>query len=152
MWAHYAQQHRGVVLGFRTDIDEDSCLTMLEPVRYTDARPSFYQPIYDLTALDPSFSVTDVANIRRTLALSKSTHWMYEEELRVVIPNGIAADQPARFSKFFPKELCEMYLGCRIDGCFREEITGAAKSVNPDITIFDTIPDKATYAMTFAPA
>ncbi|MEN5084020.1 DUF2971 domain-containing protein [Bosea sp. TWI1241] len=151
MWAHYAQQHRGVVLGFRTDIEEDSCLMMLEPVRYTDTRPNFYQPIYDLSALDPSFSLNDVADIRRTLALSKSTHWMYEEELRVVLPNGVAADQPARFSKFFPKELCEMYLGCRMDSCFRAEIMEAAKSINSDIAIFDARPDKATYAMTFAP-
>jgi len=44
-----------------------------------------------------------------------------------------------------------MYLGCRMDSCFRTEIMEAAKSVNSDIAIFDARPDKNTYAMTFAP-
>lgn len=44
MWAHYAEKHRGVVLGFRPDCERDSFLRLLEPVRYNDAPPLFYEP------------------------------------------------------------------------------------------------------------
>ena len=38
MWAHYAEQHRGGVLGFLPDVARDSMLTQIEPVAYSDRR------------------------------------------------------------------------------------------------------------------
>jgi hypothetical protein len=40
MWAHYAEQHRGAVLGFLPDIARDSMLTQIMPVTYRERRPS----------------------------------------------------------------------------------------------------------------
>ncbi len=44
MWSHYADAHRGVVFGFKPDAARDSFLCLLEPVTYSDIRPSFYKP------------------------------------------------------------------------------------------------------------
>jgi hypothetical protein len=152
MWAHYAQQHRGVVLGFRPDIERDSFLAILEPVQYTDARPTFYKPIDDMIENNGIFTPSNVAKLRHALFHSKSTHWSYEEELRVVIPREVPVGQSATFLRFYPHKLCEMYLGCRVDGTFRSEIMAAAKALNSSIAIFDARPDKASYALNFEPA
>jgi hypothetical protein len=42
MWSHYADQHRGAVLGFHPDGTRDSWLCQLEPVNYSDVRPRFF--------------------------------------------------------------------------------------------------------------
>ena len=43
MWAHYAESHRSVVLGFKPDLEKDSFLRLLEPVTYSDILPSFFK-------------------------------------------------------------------------------------------------------------
>jgi len=56
MWAHYAQQHRGVVLGFRPDIERDSFLAIAKPVHYTDTRSTFYKPLDEMIAKNLPFT------------------------------------------------------------------------------------------------
>jgi hypothetical protein len=152
MWAHYAQQHRGVVLGFRPDFKRDSILAITKPVRYRDTRPTFYRPVEDMIAIGAVFTENDLTEFRNSLIYSKSTHWSYEEELRIDIPHGVPVGQSATFLSFYPSELCEMYLGVRVDEAFRAEITTAARDLNPDIKIFDTRLQQESYALAFEPA
>jgi hypothetical protein len=149
MWAHYPQQHRGVVLGFRPDVERDSFFRLLKPVRYTDTRPTFYEAIDNFNATDVAPTENEVSELVDTLILSKSTHWSYEEELRIVDPHGVPPEQSASFLNFYPNELCEMYLGCRADLAFRSEIMAAARKLNSDVAIFDSRPGKASYALAF---
>nr|WMC94773.1 DUF2971 domain-containing protein [Aminobacter aminovorans] len=149
MWAHYAQQHRGVVLGFRPDREKDSILALTKPVRYTDTRPTFYGPIEAMIASDAVVTFDDLTGFRDGLIYSKSTHWSYEEELRIDIPHGVPSGQPAIFLSYYPTELCEIYLGVRVDEPFRAEVVAAARGVNPDIVIFDARLEKDSYALTF---
>ena len=72
------------------------------------------------------FSENDMTEFRNSLIYSKSTHWSYEEELRIDIPDGVPVGQSATFLNFHPSELCEMYLGGRMDDSFRSEIIAAA--------------------------
>ena len=76
----------------------------------------------------------------------------YEEELRIDIPSGIPVGQEATFLKFYPSELVEIYLGCRIDQPFRREIMAAAVKLNPGVLIFDARLAKESYALAFEPA
>ena len=152
MWAHYAQQHRGVVLGFRPEVERDSFLAITKAVRYTDVRPTFYKPIDHMAANDAAFTENDVTEFRNALIYSKSSHWSYEEELRIDIPHGVPVGQQATFLKFHPSELVEMYLGCRVDQPFRLEIMAAAYQLNPNVSIFDARLEKESYALAFEPA
>lgn len=152
MWAHYADQHRGVVLGFRPDIERDSFLAIAKPVRYSDKRPAFYRRLDEKITVNWPWTEGEMTEFRNALIYSKSTHWSYEEELRIDIPHGVPIGQDAIFIKFYPSELTELYLGCRVDPMFRGEITTAARGLNPDIAIFDTVLEKETYALMFKPA
>jgi hypothetical protein len=151
MWAHYADQHRGVVLGFRADVERDSFLAIAKPVQYSDSRPTFYKDLDEKIAANRPRTVQEVAEFRNALIYSKSTHWSYEEELRIDIPHGVPHGQDAIFQKFYASELAEFYLGCRVDQAFRSEITAAVRQLNPDVVIFDTVLGKGTYALRFEP-
>ncbi len=152
MWAHYAQQHRGVVLGFRPDIERDSFLAIAKPVQYTDTRPTFYKPLDEMIEKNLPFTEKVQTDFRNALIYSKSSHWSYEEELRIDIPSGVPEGQQATYLKFFPSELVEIYLGCRMDQPFRREIMAAAVVLNPDVLIFDARMVKESYAIAFEPA
>lgn len=43
MWSHYADHHKGIVLGFKPCFEKDSVLTLLKPVVYSSIRPIFYK-------------------------------------------------------------------------------------------------------------
>jgi Protein of unknown function (DUF2971) len=152
MWAHYAEQHRGAVLGFRPDIERDSFFAVAKPVQYSDKRPAFYQRLDEMIAVNQPWTKDQQAGFRNALIYSKSTHWSYEEELRIDIPHGVPAGKDAIFEKFYPSELAELYLGCRADQSFRREISDAARRLNPNVTIFNVVLDKETYALKFEPA
>jgi len=64
MWAHYAQQHRGVVLGFRPDIERDSFLAIAKPVQYTDTRPTFYRPLDEMITRMASLTEKEQTDFR----------------------------------------------------------------------------------------
>jgi Protein of unknown function (DUF2971) len=63
LWAHYADKHRGIALGF--DVDD----TMLKSIEYVDARSPWAE------------SRLDVEETERWL-FRKYKDWAYEEELR----------------------------------------------------------------------
>lgn len=147
MWAHYAEQHHGAVLGFRPDLERDSFLRVFEPVRYGDILPSFYGPFEDAMWNNAPFTQEMVTAVRNALVYSKSTHWAYEEEVRIFIPNGVREDESAAFLNFYPSELCEVYLGCRMDAQSRSELISLAKALNPDVALFDMQPDRSSYVL-----
>jgi hypothetical protein len=81
MWAHYADSHRGVMVEFdelascfsRRRTAEDD-LGYLRSVVYSGTRPSLSMEVLDG---DKAFEV---------FALTKSEHWRYEEEVRLIWP------------------------------------------------------------------
>ena len=70
MWSHYANGHRGLCLEFATSIDE-VFFGRAQPVVYSDERPIF----------DPREPET---NQVEKVVLTKSEHWSYELEWRIV--------------------------------------------------------------------
>ncbi|MFG1284982.1 DUF2971 domain-containing protein [Xanthobacter autotrophicus] len=148
MWAHYADQHRGVVLGFRPDLARDSYLRLLKPVTYTDDRPSFYKSI-DSTA--EKMSESDIHAFNHKLVYTKSTHWSYEAEERIYVPSEVADGEPASYLSFYPEELVELHLGCRVTEVFKSEIIHAARSINGAVAIFQAVLAKGSYALEFEP-
>lgn len=78
MWSHYANSHRGFCLGFeRTE----------QNILGRQARPVVYQDDYPrLTAAN--FDKKTNPNSADVLWLTKSTHWAYEREWRLIEPEG----------------------------------------------------------------
>lgn len=96
MWAHYANQHKGIVIGLEDDFLYDElkntpCSSRLifepKPIKIS------YDTIrFDLTDFE-SFpeSRHDIAKIlAMKLLTTKSDDWLYEKEHRCIVPIGIA--------------------------------------------------------------
>ncbi|MNF71721.1 hypothetical protein D3C84_536780 [compost metagenome] len=94
MWAHYATEHRGLVLGFDADVagftDETTCLIPAQhgSIVYTQTRPT--SPFSKAFSGAPisvghthSYPVGHHEKLSR-LFLQKPMCWSYEEEVRVV--------------------------------------------------------------------
>lgn len=85
MWAHYADNHQGAVIGIDTEIAGLECgsqniiTAKAGSVIYTSIRPSSNGSELPLT-LD---SKSDRTTLEK-MFLHKSIHWAYEEEVRVV--------------------------------------------------------------------
>jgi len=98
MWAHYANEHKGLVVGFNTY--GKILLNLIKPVSSTsfekhtpfngEAKPVMYrkQPRYRVDKFDFDYSNISVEGEDRVLYeifLQKSNEWVYEQEHRIVL-------------------------------------------------------------------
>jgi tetratricopeptide (TPR) repeat protein len=125
MWAHYADQHRGLCLEFDADhpffdrrAGPEDLYRHLEKVRYSDDRPNLrFEDYLGLTSF-----------------LTKSRAWEYEQEWRMVVP----FDEPHRaisvpggdvhLFDLPPDCVSGVILGCRMGDATRRGITDALRA------------------------
>lgn len=148
MWAHYADKHRGVVIGLKPDKGKDSVLTQMRPVTYTTRRPDFFKP-HDSEASSYQFA----ENALYEVLYSKSPEWAYEQELRLAIPQTIMPGKTMYLMNLHPTEVVELYLGIRMDSesAAGKEIIELARSLNSEIKIYQTRMAKRSYELEFVP-
>ncbi len=147
MWSHYCDSHRGFVVGFyglhdyfQKDIPDKR--GGLRPVEYLKTRPA-------LPAAE-EFSTQNVANI---LLFSKSPHWAYEREMRM-LHNVEHADKkitpddgsPNIYLFEFPAEtVMEVILGCQMPKLKQEEITALVKEKYPSAKLYQAEMSKTDF-------
>jgi hypothetical protein len=124
MWAHYADSHKGMVLGF------DVILQAYFPVRYEERRPT-------LESLGLSRFEDMSEKDMETLIGMKAKGWEYERERRAYIglEDGIMIDGQVHYFMDFGLglELKEVIVGTR----FRTERPEVVRAVaNPEVDIF----------------
>jgi hypothetical protein len=73
MWAHYAQNHKGLCFGFDTTVTN----LQFRPVKYHTQRPCYCGT--------KALMNVDVRKTAEAVALTKSTHWKYEKEYRLIV-------------------------------------------------------------------
>lgn len=73
LWSHYADKHKGIVLGF--EIPHSSEFPVLMEVSYIDVRPKH---------TCEQFLAWDHLAMKQLLA-TKFTHWIYEDEVRLFV-------------------------------------------------------------------
>ena len=103
MWAHYAERHYGMCLGF--DVQDD----LAEEVTYRDKRLE-----WKLDKHKPQFGLSN-DDIRKIL-LTKFVDWKYERERRILLPlEGSGPDDKGLYFQPFNKQfvLREVLLGDR---------------------------------------
>lgn len=134
MWSHYADQHRGVMLGFDSMALEMLPSRFFEPVQYEDVPPR----LVDAEAWSKAFAAGQplprpIIRSPRQWALSKHTDWQYEKEWRIVWLTqsemlGEYEDLP------FPRTaLVEVVAGCRTDQVRAAELYSLAYPFNPNV-------------------
>jgi len=112
MWAHYAEQHTGVVFGFRHIREHDTPFLAARPVAYSVSPPVIGSGTDFLLYGD-----TDDLR-KRTLdavCFTKSLRWQYEKEWRVVSWCPEEAEKKHSDYKFYPEELESICFGPRFD-------------------------------------
>lgn len=115
LWAHYADEHKGCVVG----ID----VTQLPEDRFFPFKVN-YQTNY------PKMEYLKCNNdFLEKWALTKSNHWQYEEERRIILDNqhGVIA---------IPKTaIVEVAFGCKADPAAVNALSQKISTSNPTVTI-----------------
>lgn len=135
LWAHYADRHRGICLGF--DVDD----TRLMEVIYSPERIAFEPSIHMPDGkIDETFA--------RTVVSTKYEMWSYEEEVRAYV--DLQDKDPATGLYFFNFEdgltLREVIVGADSD-CSRADVVEAVAGLLPRPDYFKVRPGFRTFEM-----
>ncbi len=148
MWSHYADAHRGFVIGFDADngFFAPGYLSVegLKAVGYSTGR-------YVL----PERGFSDIANNKEEMAkaiaklcFTKSIKWAYEKEMRLLAPANEANDN------FYPlpsDAIREVILGIRITENDRKEIADLLKAKYSHATLLQAKVNPEQFALDFIP-
>lgn len=133
MWAHYAENHKGVVLEFECNEEWDFSLCAATGVKYVRTPPTLgglKEFIDGQTGQGPPLNNDTYF---KEIINAKSSHWSYEKEWRVFIPPDdlkspcVKRDNDGNevlhdFIELHPQELSSVFYGCRIDPKDKKQI------------------------------
>jgi hypothetical protein len=152
MWSHYAEQHAGVVLEFETKLFEQSASSQAIKVRYSDVVPTIFTYQQFLGWLLGQNPFPDVSDYTLAVASTKSTHWSYEQEWRL-----LRYDDPPKFGNYscfeYPSDaLVGVYFGCRIDPGKRDVLVSLLEGKYPHAQIHTMREKSGRYELEMDPA
>lgn len=98
MWAHYANEHKGIVIGFNTELLNKHIMINDTPDKGSLLEPKLYKVNYDSVRFDiksPENSILNHANdesiikfLMEKITTTKSDDWIYEKEHRYILSPG----------------------------------------------------------------
>lgn len=128
MWAHYADSHRGICLEFSPGSD---FLQAVLPVDYRLQRPQI--KIFDRT--------NELANAKNTY-LTKSIHWAYEKEWRVV-----EVAKPAGLREFNDGDLTGIIFGSAISKSMENTIRSIIEKSHMKVQFYRAVVDNRNFRL-----
>ncbi len=136
MWAHYANAHRGFCLEFLVEPKPRREYEILEPhrVKYSDKYPVVNR-LHD----------TDKVLAEKTI-LTKANQWKYEEEWRMVDPNGPGPHQ------FSSRLLTGVIFGCRMPENHKKMIRDWCKDRETTVEYYEAQLSDDSYSLKIIPA
>ena len=161
MWAHYAQNHQGVVIQFECIPELDNALCAAMKVNYMTDPPTIAKTPDDyIRYLTGQPHTVNHKSLFYDLYLSKSDHWKYEMEWRVFIPpnllnpiipkdaygNEILFD----FISFNPQEIHSIYFGCKMSEDNRQKIETCLCGDFKHVKKYNCIRNEKKYKLDFA--
>lgn len=148
MWAHYAKDHTGAVFEFLSLPDEDNPLSVAKPVVYVDQPAPFFT---EAEWVDSILSIRELNRdeLYKRYVYIKSKHWQYEREWRVwypliPAPSTLCEDLPIR-----PSEFSAIYIGCRAEPAFTDEVVSVTRSVFSHVRIYRARKSQTAYALEY---
>lgn len=156
MWAHYAQNHEGFVIGFNANSpffdqrkSKNDYIRSLRKVIYEENRPEM--TLYDNKMRDQELN----EYIVRNTLFTKSYHWTTEEEWRMVMNLEDAdvqrEDETGKSYLFnFPASIISsIYLGVRITDQPKNKIIQIIKERGDSVPIYQGYLDQKKYLLDF---
>lgn len=174
MWAHYADQHRGMVIGVNlieaglTDETTNLIPAQYGSVIYVSARPAqdfVARPKTSIAVGATHYFPADHFEKLQRLFLHKPICWAYEEEVRVVKclrpkegemsrPDGLsiirASSRDLYIYPFSPTAICEVYYGFRA-GDEADEMHSTLLKTLPHVRQFCCELDSQKFGIKAAP-
>ncbi|EXX76573.1 hypothetical protein RirG_031950 [Rhizophagus irregularis DAOM 197198w] len=146
MWAHYADEHKGAVIKFKTD---RACFNRGD---YNEDVGKFVDISY--TKLRPVLNAASSKKAITILALSKAADWEYEEEMRFLLPLSVAdkvIDNKYHLINIDPLSVESIILGCRASDDFINQVveTVRTKSDMSHVNLYKSEPCKKHYALNY---
>jgi hypothetical protein len=153
MWSHYANGHKGCVIGFNSNHRFFTNFARIRPVNYP---PGDERVVWD-SSLNPGDKGYDA--MADAFVLTKSHHWQYEGEMRALLQlDGLEqrsiADGVAGYFLSFPADLIEeVIIGYRAslatDGAIRQALSLHGIS---ETKFLRAQPDPLKFDLEFVPA
>ena len=129
MWAHYADEHRGVCLEFDTAADEH-LIGAAMPVRYQQDYPVL--DYFNSNPFEAGYAIV----------LTKSVAWSYEQEWRTLKP-----DLGRTKALFPPEALTGIVLGARMEYQRRRAILDLADSLPHEVVVREASVHTEKYSL-----
>ena len=149
MWAHYAEKHHGVVLGFLPSAEHYTFFHLMRPVTYSSERPYIIRDALDSLQNQNRTSMEIAELISQQVLHTKSKEWAYEEEWRCAVPNEIPDGSDDHLVSFIPSELVEIYFGVRMPEKKRALLLSLARQINPSIKAYIMSLENRGYGLTY---
>lgn len=145
MWAHYGGEHSGAVIELKCIEDFDTPLCAARKVEYRSKMPKLgsFKEMF-LNGLGQAPTPTN-EKLYYDLAFVKSENWAYEQEWRCITYRN----EPGDYSdyKFYPDEIANVYLGCRMKHEDKFEILQIIKKHYVHAAVFQMKVDKQEYRL-----
>ena len=152
MWAHYAQEHTGLVIELKCIEEEDTPLCVAKPIKYVDEVPEIMTKDEFING-NLGLEIVDNGRLFNNLVFTKSNHWSYEKEWRCFDESIEANSDPTGSFDTEPilaEEISAVYLGCRISQKNKSEVINILnESRYSHVKIFESFPDTKSYRLLF---
>jgi hypothetical protein len=144
MWSHYADGHKGIVLGFKIEGARAPEVSYSREIKSSITLEDFVKYV---TSQGP---VPKPERPFESAAYTKSPDWEYEKEIRAL---RFIQPESEMFSdfEFNPDELKEIYFGCRTPEYSKEEIFAAANTFEAPIAFFQMQDEPLRFELTPVP-
>jgi hypothetical protein len=131
MWSHYAAAHKGICMGFNTQI-------LLEEIRPILAEV-IYQEDLPIHSIHDDDDVKFIKFVEQLLA-TKSKVWEYEDEYRLIKLNYARKEESIPLSG-----LVEIIFGCRMDTSCKATLKEIITKNNPGCKLFECSLNKKKF-------
>lgn len=149
MWAHYSENHTGCVFKLRCIEGAAQRLNYAQKVKYVDSYPVILAlSAYVKKLLGQSTKEPTPDELVDKFTLTKSKHWEYEKEWRVVF--GLK-DIEAGYDYWdlLEDEIEEVYIGCKASPDFVNKLLILLKNSYPNVSVFVAKNDIQNYSLSF---
>lgn len=136
MWGHYSKGHRGICLEFDTTKNV-SLFDVAFKVSYNEE----YPPLVDIINIGKSDEY-------RKALLTKSKHWEYEKEWRIIKPKDLGG--PGKH-KFLPELLTGVILGASISLEDKDKVLDWVRNYPTKLTLYQAKINRTKYQLEIEP-
>jgi hypothetical protein len=143
MWAHYADEHKGVAIKFRCVPEKRSVLCAARPVHYEEQMP--------VLTIERLLRGKDAAikYILEKMLLTKSKDWEHEKEWRVIL-NRVNRYPEYELRNIFEEEIEAIYLGCRMSEEDKKEIIDIVRSKRNKVKLYEAHKQEGEFKLHFS--